>query len=191
MGKPAAEFLLPVLPACSGDIQLFFHFCVSSHTLLNVSHLNHLSKISTGITQKGDSGLHCEERQLLITNTQSRTSRQHHHSYKSRAAAQFCRISQEPWKLWVLPVTFFFWKYWVNFDNVFCKGEKMYLKVQILGQQPHGNTSTTLNMSRAQSYHVHGCKLLGAFGSAVLCALGCSCAGAKQAGVEALWPLLG
>lgn len=92
MGKPEAELLLPLPPACSSVIQLDFHFYVSSRTLLNVPQCNHLSKISAGVKQKADSGLHCEERQLLITNTQSRTLSQHHHICKSRAAADFCRI---------------------------------------------------------------------------------------------------
>lgn len=33
----------------------------------------------------------------------------------------------------------------------------MYLKEQTLSQQPHGNTSSILSMSRAQSYHMCGC----------------------------------
>lgn len=33
----------------------------------------------------------------------------------------------------------------------------MHLKEQILSQQPHKNMSTTLRMSRAQSYRVSGC----------------------------------
>lgn len=68
----------------------------------------------------------------------------------------------------------------------------MHLKEQILSQQQHENMSTTLRMSRAWSYRVwlqQG--LLGAFGTwalsrAVLCASGCSCADAKQAGLEAV-----
>lgn len=68
----------------------FFKQYISSHALLNVSQLNHLSKISTATKQKGDSGLKCEKRQLLINNTQYSIVRHHHSSYDSRVAAEFC-----------------------------------------------------------------------------------------------------
>lgn len=116
------------------------------------------SKISTGIKQKADSGLHCEERQLLVTNTQSRTLSQHHHSYKSRAAAEFCGVFTGAMKTLGAACDFFLSKVLGKLWYVFCKGEKMYLKEQILSQQPHRNRSTTLSMSRARSYHACSCK---------------------------------
>lgn len=191
MGKPAAEFLLPVPLACSGDTQLFFHFYVLSHTLLNVSHLNHLCKISTGITQKGDSGLHCEERQLLITDIRAGPQGSTTIATRAEQLHNFAGFHRSHENSGCCLWHFSFESIESTLIMCFAKEKRCTWKCKYWASSHMGTRAPPWACPEPRATASMAASCWGHLARAVLCALGCSCAGAKQAGAEALWPLLG